>query len=761
MSQVQADYIKPGDSFIDFTTTTSTTTVAPTLEYFFLPTSGVLCPQDPCICGSIFIPIGAKYSLNGSFISINNNRYSLVHDNDAFLEKEQLFITTTTKLIPPQNSNNLLTNNIIINLGQDLNLINVIQVIVKIRETKKTIGQLILGSFDSATPINNINIQLIDTFNLANLTLQLEISSLCKNSKQVCCDRLPSSVSLTNVINNIYCTITTTLPPFCTNFNLPDSFYMTIKGYGILDGQQRYSLVTRSGNTWYTSGSFPCGANYYISMTCDANTQSFIYDGYVDCCEESTKTIISPTSTPYLFPESVSPLIISYTDCFCDLSCSTTTSTTTTTTDFPTTTPPPPPVPCEEASSFTINGYAFYRDNNSTVDIPGIGTLRTPCYGGHWCDRTNFIPQLITSTQTINAPQISLNNGTRGGDRTQTFSFSIDDASILKNGASVSLKCVSGFCHTGVTWVVLTAEINNQTVLLFNSCVLPNSVDSLDFKCEDCCDWDGNGFIQFRGDICDGLTKSAQFQKIADNLWECDTDIDCGDRLNMIVKCNGDVKFDPEADLNELCKQKWELINFNFPCMVNPRLTGNLLALCNCDLPPVFEFTADNTNGCDCCTPFIEWNFNWSGQLAGNPWTLNPNLSSVRIDVEDSADCGGSNPSTQTGQAIATIKVGNQNLNLDINFNGAGETEATGYESLNIYINGLQIGAASSPGGGRGCSPVAPSIIIQQPATQVLLANTTYILEFNFTTIDPRFHIDAFYEINLLFNGQPLPNPNP
>lgn len=603
MPQVQTDYIKPCDPFIDFTTSTSTTTVAPTLEYFSLPTSGILCPQDPCICGSMLIPIGAKYDPSGSFVSINNNTYSLVHDSDSLLDKEQLFISTTIKLAPQSESTNLIANNLSINLGKNINLINVIQVVVKIRETKKIIGQLILGSFDSATQINNINIQLIDTFNLANLTLQLEISSLCKNSKQVCCDRLPSSVSLTNVINNIYCTTTTTLPPFCTNFNLPDSFYMTIKGYGILGGQQHYSLVTRSGNTWYTSGSFPCGANYSLSMTCDANTQSFIYDGYVDCCEESTKTIISPTSTPYLFPESVSPLIISYTDCFCDLSCSTTTSTTTSTTDLPTTTPPPPPVPCVEASSFTINGYAFYRDNYSTVDIPGIGTLNTPCYGGHWCDRTDFIPQIITSTQTINAAPISLNNGGTGGDRTQTFSFNIDDSSILKGGASVSLKCVSGFCHTGVTWVVLTANINDKTVLLFNSCVLPNSIDSLDFKCEDCCDWDGNGFIQFDS-ACGNLNKALTFYKIGENLWECDTDIDCGDRLNMIVKCRGDVKFDPEADLNQLCKQKWELINFNFPCMVNPRLTGNLLALCDCDIPPVFELTADNTNGCDCCNNY-------------------------------------------------------------------------------------------------------------------------------------------------------------
>jgi hypothetical protein len=598
MPQVQTDYVKPCDPFIDFTTSTSTTTSSPTLEYFALPVSGVPCPYDPCICGSLFIPAGKNYDPSGSYITINNTAFSLVNSSSSFLEKEQVFVATTQKLVPSESSN-LTASNIYLYLGPSIDLVNVIQVLIKIRETKKIIGQVIVGSFDTLTKLNRLSVPLIDNFNLSNLTLQVEISSLCKNSKLICCDRLPSSVTLTNTINSIYCT--TTLPPFCTNFNLPDTFYMTIKGYGLLDGQEHYNIVQRTGNTWYTSGSFPCGANYYLSMTCDANSQSFIYDGYVDCCEESTKTIISPTPIPYLYPNGITPLIISYSDCFCDLSCSTTTTTSTTTTDFPTTAPPPPPVPCDEATSLTINGYAFYRDNPGTENIPGIGPLTIPCYGGHVCDRTDFIPKIITTSSTFAASQISLNNLPSGGDRSQTFSFVIDDTSVLSDGASVSLECVSGYCHTGVTWVVLTAEVNGKTVLLFNSCVLPNSLDSLDLKCIDCCDWDGKGIVQF-DNICDGLTKPTQFYKIGDNLWECDVDVDCGDRINMIVKCNSDIKFDPEAaDLDQLCKQKWEMVNFTFPCAVNPRWTGNLISLCDCDLPPLFELTADSVINCNCC----------------------------------------------------------------------------------------------------------------------------------------------------------------
>lgn len=678
MPQVQTDNVKPCNPFIDFTTTTSTTTLVPTLEYFLLPPSGSICPQDPCVCGSIMIPIGAKHSPSGSYISINDIRYPLVHNIDALLDKEQQFISTTTKLIPPQNSINLLTNNITINLGKELNLINVIQIIIKIRETKKIIGQNVIGSFDSSTSLSNINISLLETFNLANLTLQIEITSLCKNSKQVCCDALPSSVTLSNVINSIYCS--TTLPPFCTSFNLPDTFYMTIRGYGFLEGQEDYNLVTRNGSSWETNGTFPCGANYYISMTCDPNTQSFIYDGYVDCCEEITKTIISPSQTPYLSPSDITPIIIWYTDCSCDLSCSqspgTTGTTTSTTTDFPTTTPIPPTLPCEEINSLTINGYAFYRRYGDTVDIPGIGNLKIPRLGRHACNNTNFIPQIITKTKTISASPISLNNYPNGEDMTQTFSFFIDDASILKDEAFISLECQNVRCHMGDTWVILTTQIENETILLFNGSVLPSSIDDLYFKCLDCCDWDGAGFIQFNS-ICDGLSKSLQFYKIGDNLWECDADIDCGDRVNMIVKCNKDIEFNAEApNLDQLCKQKWEIVNFNFPCAVNPRVTGNLLSLCDCDQPPIFELTADSINGCNCCDLSIDFLVLEYLFEDGND-----------LDTRTSISSGGENGPTVGWCRSMSYNGTNPPVPW---YDFGGDNTGTGNESVLIYIKNIR-----------------------------------------------------------------------
>lgn len=529
--------IEPYSPYIAFTTTTTTTTQPPNIEYFLLP-DNVQCPYDPCDCGKLLVLAGKKFNNSGSYIKINEQIFSLVHNTDALVQNEQRLITTSVKLASNETLN---TSNIEVFFGNNnVEDIPPIEIIVKIRETQKVIGQSIFGFFDT----NSVYIPLIDSFNLTNLTLQLEIKSLCDTSVVKCCDKLPSNVSVDIIVDTINCTTTTTLPPFCSNFNLPDSFYVTVVGYGALSGQQRLSLVTRSGNTWITSGSFPCGAFFYLSMTCDSNLQAFRYDGSIDCCFEQTKTVIQPTQTPLFTPNAVLPLIISYTDCACP-TC--TTTTTTTTTDFPTTPPPPPPVPCEESSSLTIQGYAFYRDNPSSVNIAGVGQLSAPCYGGHWCNRTDFIPVLSTSTTEILASPISLNNGVTGGDVTQTFTFNIENASILTNGVRVGLRCANGNnnCHTGVTWVVLTAEVNGITQLLFNSCVVPDELSELNIKCIDCCDWDGSGIIRFN--LCN-LRKEfpTQFTKIdnENNIWETNADLGCGDIFNMVIQCDKNINFD-------------------------------------------------------------------------------------------------------------------------------------------------------------------------------------------------------------------------
>lgn len=156
----------------------------------------------------------------------------------------------------------------------------------------------------------------------------------------------------------------------------------------------------------------------------------------------------------------------------------------------PTTTvlPPdiPPPINCDpSAGPIIINGYAYYFNSITTINIPGIGNLTSPCAGGHACDRTNFIPQLrIGETVIAAANPISLNNLPNGGNVSDFFTFEIPDRTLLNNAIGLNLLCYDSNCHNGVTWIILTANVEESTVLLFNSCVLPNSLTPLSYKCQ-------------------------------------------------------------------------------------------------------------------------------------------------------------------------------------------------------------------------------------------------------------------------------------
>lgn len=153
---------------------------------------------------------------------------------------------------------------------------------------------------------------------------------------------------------------------------------------------------------------------------------------------------------------------------------------------------PPPPVEVEcSGAQLVISGFAFYRDSISTpCNVPGIGNILPSCAGGHRCDRTDFLPVLqILNGPTINAnKQISLNNGAGGGNRDDSFSFTIPDSSIISGKqVNFSLQCRSNNnnCHNGVSFVVLTIENSGNTQTVFKDCVLPNELSSLPFVCAD------------------------------------------------------------------------------------------------------------------------------------------------------------------------------------------------------------------------------------------------------------------------------------
>lgn len=465
--------------------------------------------------GETFVSTTENITLNEPIIIKN---IVLYHGNTYNLQ-----INDIIKIVCKSfNSKNILG---LINIGSLDNITNFDSSVI---DNKRAID--IDGSCLNNTPIN-----------LYNDKIQLEIYSICDFFTPVCCDNIPNLMSLTNQINNlsIPCcstttTTTSTTPPpsgaccergftwnretqsyipytnclgilteqqcnpytsndsqrvwlsgqfcdscedldFCSQFLLPSSFNVNVIGYGDFDGQEAYVTFTKNGNTYSSSGVWPCGAYFELSMSCDEINKEFYYDGLISCCNQSTKWIHDPTPTPLIFPNARPPLIISYIDCNNCLDCVTTTTSTT-----------PPPLPCEDKSfgALTINGYAFYRRSNRTVNIPGIGPTQIKCAGGHVCNRTNFVPRLILDSITLDAQPINVNNGNDGGDRDDTFIFNIPDITLLKDGASIQLACTTNNCHQGVTAIVLTAEIDGVTRILFNSCLVPGNIVPIDITCE-------------------------------------------------------------------------------------------------------------------------------------------------------------------------------------------------------------------------------------------------------------------------------------
>jgi len=169
---------------------------------------------------------------------------------------------------------------------------------------------------------------------------------------------------------------------------------------------------------------------------------------------------------------------------------------------------PDPITPCPEPELInlksTIYGYAYYLDNIKEVDIPNIGKQLVRCAGGHRCNRTHFRPKLKLNDNTIVEPSnnISLDNidniypnaGSipqyypvegfipKGyGERSDSFTFTVSDPSLLDNTCEVYLECLSpGGCHASVTMIFLVGQRsdNDEYVLIFADCVAPGTLNA-------------------------------------------------------------------------------------------------------------------------------------------------------------------------------------------------------------------------------------------------------------------------------------------
>ncbi len=123
----------------------------------------------------------------------------------------------------------------------------------------------------------------------------------------------------------------------------------------------------------------------------------------------------------------------------------------------------------------------------------------------------------------------------------------------------------------------------------------------------------------------------------------------------------------------------------------------------------------------------VEWITAQTGQLnpvtSTHPWTVSSDNLTIRYDVEDSLNCGGSNDNVQTGTAEATITIGAVDVNMKLDFEGVGEMEHPDFEKITFKLDGTVIADAHAAGGGLGCTmgPVVKSGSSAQATADVIV----------------------------------------
>lgn len=154
---------------------------------------------------------------------------------------------------------------------------------------------------------------------------------------------------------------------------------------------------------------------------------------------------------------------------------------------------------------------------------------------------------------------------------------------------------------------------------------------------------------------------------------------------------------------------------------------------------------------------YVTWGtLNTTGLVVGpGGWQVTNSGSTIEFIVQNSFDCGGPNPNTQTGQAVSTFVTGPTAYQFVPVLSGRGEPQATGFERMRLFLNGTEIIRASSPGGNLGCAPGQPVVVSTLvPGPYILPAGSTNTFTLNFTTGDALYHVNCFYKCELQFVPQ-------
>lgn len=146
----------------------------------------------------------------------------------------------------------------------------------------------------------------------------------------------------------------------------------------------------------------------------------------------------------------------------------------------------------------------------------------------------------------------------------------------------------------------------------------------------------------------------------------------------------------------------------------------------------------------------IGWTTTQSGVSSPYGWDVSDDGKTIRFDIENSANCGGPNNNTQSGQALANFST-NANYNVYANLSGIGELQDSGYENMTLNLEGYgDIVSSTSQDLNQGCTS-GDVDISGNPGPYLLAANTSTTFTLTFTTRDNLFHVNCYYQCDLVF----------
>lgn len=129
-----------------------------------------------------------------------------------------------------------------------------------------------------------------------------------------------------------------------------------------------------------------------------------------------------------------------------------------------------------------------------------------------------------------------------------------------------------------------------------------------------------------------------------------------------------------------------------------------------------------------------------------NPGSVILRNDGLRVNIEDSLNCGGSNGNVQRFVIRKTINVLSGTGTISATVTGLAETQDTGFEMMFVYVNGSLIYQSTSRDLNGGCAMGSPLV---QLNTSAPLNYGDNLISVEFTTGDGLFHVGGFYDVTL------------